>query len=304
MIDDKSKNSSTTEDIREKIFITHQDVIGLNFINADSPYFFRRHYRQGLRSHVMEVLLAEDIEIEKNGTVINGTRWYPKAIPHRIFRVFRTRLNSLEHALSEIRRVKITERYLLPGGLAQSREIVSDYLGPRGRGLILCGLQQYVQGVILDPWAPLARGTLLTAMFDKLHPDGAEPETPLEHWIRQTRQKSDWFIRKIKQMIAETQHVPDLAGIGNLIITPSGAIKLVDINNISQISFRGDIPLDDRGYPVCDKSIEALAMLENELLARPVDRNERIYRTFLDPRRMADVQALIALDGSRRENDR
>ena len=55
-----------------------------------------------------------------------------------------------------------------------------------------------------------------------------------------------------------------------------------------------DILLDDRGYPVCDKSIEALALLERNLLNRPVDTGEAIYRKFLDPRRMKEVKDLEA----------
>jgi hypothetical protein len=72
----------------------------------------------------------------------------------------------------------------------------------------------------------------------------------------------------------------------------SGQIKLVDINNISRVHFDTTIRLDDRGYPVCDKSIEALAMLERKILGHPIDGNDPIYRTFLISQRMEAVAAL------------
>ena len=83
-----------------------------------------------------------------------------------------------------------------------------------------------------------------------------------------------------------------LAGVENLLITHTGDIKLVDINNISKVTFEPTISIDDKGYPVCDKSIEALSLLEQKLLARPIDMRETIYRAFLDPQRMKDVKAL------------
>jgi hypothetical protein len=284
------KNGGMTTDIRDKAYISHHDVIGLNFIKPDGPYVFRRHFRQGLRSHVLELLLPGDIVIEKSGTVIDGTRWYPKAAPHRIFRIFRTRLKTLNHALEEVRRVKVVERYLLPEYLAQSIEIIVDYIGPCGRDLMLCGLQEYVQGEILDPWSPMPPDGLLPTLYDTLQIQSATPAMPIAPWILNARQKGARFVHRIKRMIAQTRHVPDLAGIGNLIMAASGAIKLVDINNIRKIPFDGTIDLDDRGYPVCDKSIEALSILEYKLLGRPIDRGEEIYRTFLEPRRMEQVR--------------
>jgi len=93
-------------------------------------------------------------------------------------------------------------------------------------------------------------------------------------------------------LISKAGYVPDLAGSGNLILTPSGLIKLVDINNISKISSGSSIPLDDRGYPVCDKSVEALSMLEKNLVGRPLDPQDEIYKVFLAPARMEKVRAL------------
>ena len=106
------------------------------------------------------------------------------------------------------------------------------------------------------------------------------------------RKKAVCFIGKLKEMISKTRHVPDLAGIGNLLLTRSGDIKLVDINNISTCSFENTIPLDDRGYPVCDKSVEALFLLEQKFMSRPSLKESHIYRTFLDPHRMNEVKAI------------
>jgi hypothetical protein len=94
-------------------------------------------------------------------------------------------------------------------------------------------------------------------------------------------------------MIVETQHVPDLAGLGNLIVAPTGSIKLVDINNVSPVIFRRQIDLDDRGYPVCDKSIEALSLLEQGLLGGFSRHEDPIYRIFLVPERMREVEILV-----------
>ncbi len=93
-------------------------------------------------------------------------------------------------------------------------------------------------------------------------------------------------------MILEANHVPDLAGVGNLLLTPEGEVKLVDINNISRVSFGPTIGVDDKGYPVSDKSIQALSLLERKILARTINRMDAVYKTFLDSQRMRDVKVL------------
>ncbi len=90
----------------------------------------------------------------------------------------------------------------------------------------------------------------------------------------------------------KTGTIPDLAGVGNLIMTPLGIVKLVDINNISRLSMDHHIPIDDKGYPVSDKSIQALFQIETKILGRPEDPVDSLYCFFLDPRRMADVRQL------------
>jgi hypothetical protein len=282
------------QDIRDVPHIGHDDVIGLNFIKNPCPYVFRRHFRQGLRSHIMEVLKPEDREQEITGTLVNGRRWYPKARPKKTFRIFRTRLKTLSQALDEIGRVKILERYLAPDFLAKSEEFVVDYLGPEGRDIMLCGFQEYVEGEILDPWSILDPDTLMATLYRSLHKE-TRPSNPAEvRWIDNARASAALFISRIKQMIMETEHLPDLAGVGNLVMVAPGEIKLVDMNNISRVNLDTKIELDDRGYPVCDKSIEALSLLERNLLNRPIDTGEAIYRIFLDPQRMKAVRELEA----------
>ena len=282
------------QDIRDMPYIGHDDVIGLNFIRNPSPYFFRRHFRQGLRSHILEVLKPAHIETEATGILIDGRRWYPKARPLKIFRIFRTRLKTLADALDEIDRVKILERYLAPVFLARSAEFIVDYAGPDGRDIMLCGFQEFIEGEILDPWCALGPAELMETMYHRLHGGKASSDADKERWIDAARAMAGLFIARVKQMITEKKHLPDLAGVGNLVMVASGEIKLVDLNNITSIALDTDILLDDRGYPVCDKSIEALSLLERNLLDRSVDTGETIYRIFLDPRRMKEVKDLEA----------
>ncbi|WP_319407372.1 hypothetical protein [uncultured Desulfosarcina sp.] len=277
------------EDIRDRSSIGHADVTALNFVRSSTPYMFRRHFRQGLRSHIMEILNASDVEIEQSGKVIDGVRWFPKAPPRRMFRIFRARLETLENALFEIGRVKIVERYLAPDFMARSTECIVDYRGPQGRDLVLCGFQEYVRGEILDPWTILGTAELLPGLYETFRAQDGTLTLSETRWIKEVRKKGAGFIEKIKRMVTEAGHIPDLAGAGNLIITVAGGIRLVDINNISRVSPGSSIDLDEKGYPVCDKSIEALSLIEEKLLGRSVDMNEKLYQRFLDPQRRKGV---------------
>ena len=280
------------EDIRDKPYLIHKDILGLNFIRDPGIYLYRRHYRSGLRSHIMQVLNPEDVEKGEKGIIIDGFRWYPRAEPLKILRIFRTRFNILEDAEEELKRVRIIQTYLAPDHLAGTGEFLVDYSRYRKCEILLCGLQEYVQGQILDPWGLLNKDHLASLRHDMGFDNTEDSVRTSDQWIHRVRERADNFMKKLKQMIAETGHVPDLAGAGNLILTRSGNIKLVDINNISMVSFDPVINLDDRGYPVCDKSIEALSLIEQKLLGRPSLRTEPIYDTFLDPERMKEVRAL------------
>jgi hypothetical protein len=277
------------EDIRDKTYLKHKDILGLNFIRIPGMYYFRRYYREGLRSHIMEVLRPEDVEKETKGIIRDGIRVYPRAEPLKILRIFRTKFGSSKDAEDELKRVKIIAKYLAHDYLARPEEFLVSYINRSKYELLLCGLQEYVKGEIIEPWGRLDDDHLISLLCDM----GGEDSIVINsQWIQKVRKNAQNFIDKIKQMIMETNHVPDLAGVGNLLFTRSGDIKLVDINNISSISFDHNIKLDDRGYPVCDKSIEALFLLEHKLSGGASHINTPPYKTFLDPERMKEVKAI------------
>jgi hypothetical protein len=66
----------------------------------------------------------------------------------------------------------------------------------------------------------------------------------------------------------------------------------VDINNISTVFFDSEIRIDDRGYPVCDKSVEALFRIGKQLLGEIEPLEDPLFKVFLDPARMERVRAL------------
>jgi hypothetical protein len=280
------------KDPRDKPRLTHQDVLALNFIRSPGIYLFRRHYRAGLRSHIMEVLNPADAEKEKRGIMIDGVKTYPKAKPIKMLRIFRTKFKHLKEAEEEIQRVKIIQSYLAPEYMALSSEFLVDFMGHSKRELILCGLQEYVQGESINPWSDLDASHLIALLerMDLTKNEASSERT--EKWLQGVREKTKGFLEKLKKMIREANYIPDLAGSGNLILTISGYIKLVDINNISRVSCDPTIPLDDRGYPVCDKSIQALSLLERTILGRSLNRDDMIYAMFLDPERMKGVRSL------------
>jgi hypothetical protein len=219
-------------------------------------------------------------------------RWFPKARPIRMLRIFRTKFNGLDQALEEVRRVKIIEKYLAPDHVAMSDEFLVDYIVDRKRDFILCGLQEAVEGEILDPWSPITKAHL-AELFSRMGRDATEPqERSTELLLTRSRKKIYKFIQGVKKMVLEANHVPDLAGVGNLLLTPEGEVKLVDINNISTVSYGPTIPIDDKGYPVCDKSIQALAHLEQKILEKDIKEEDAVYKTFLDSQRMREVKVL------------
>lgn len=116
-----------------------------------------------------------------------------------------------------------------------------------------------------------------------------------DQWVATVRQKGQRFIEQVKLMIVQAGHIPDLAGAGNLIITAGGDIRLVDINNISRVDLDASINLDEKGYPVCDKSIEALALIEEKVLGRRTAMQDELFKRFLDPDRWEAVKAKEAL---------
>lgn len=280
------------KDIRDQPYIRHEDIIDLNFIRKPGAFVFRKYYKQGLRSQIMEVLDPTDFQKQNKGESRNGILYFPWAKPIKMLRIFRTKFNSLEEAFDEIKKFKIVEKYLPPGSYAQSIEFVVDYIRNGERDFILCGLQEYVEGEVLNPW-DLIQINHLEDLFANLGLDGANASTmTTEQRLSTVRRNAEIFIDSVKKMILEARYVPDLAGVENLLLTAEGDIKLVDINNISKVSFGPSISLDDKGYPVCDKSIEAISILEEKLLDRPIDKTEPLYRTFLTSHRMKEVRVL------------
>lgn len=279
-------------DIRDKKNLAESDLLTLNFIKTPGRYIFRRHYRQGLRSHIMEVLEPEDIAREKNGIVSDGIKWFPRAKPLKMLRVFRTKFPGRQQAYEELNRVLVIAAYLGPHYYARSSEFLVSYLLDGNYDILLCGMQEYVEGLPLEPWGFLNANRLADNL---MRPGvGAKDFTGSDRdkMIAIIQANSDEFVHRVKKMILETGLIPDLAGDGNLVLTDDGIIKLVDINNISRISYDNNIAVDDKGYPVCDKSVEALYELEKRLSSRPVDITEELYRTFLEPTRKSTVQEL------------
>jgi hypothetical protein len=280
------------DDPRDKPYLTQEDLLELNFIRKHPGFIFRRHHRSGLRSHIFQVLDPMEVQRERDGVLTDGLRAFPKAKPIKMLRIFRTRFKNLHEAEEEVKRVKWIETFLAPHHLARSNEFLVDLMVGQRRELILCGLQEYVEGETVDPWRSLDKNQL-GSLWRRISPPGiAISGSKVEAWIHRVREKARDLIHGLNRLIEEAGYVPDLAGSGNLLLTLTGHIKLVDINNISRVSFDSAIPLDDRGYPVCDKSIEALSLLEEKLLLKPIDRSQTVYSFFLDPVRMKRVREL------------
>lgn len=279
-------------DIRDRSFVSHHDVTALNFIQSTAPYYFRRHFKNGLRSHIMEVLLSADVENESKGVVIDGLKWFPTAQPLKMLRIFRRKFQSLNEAFNEIKRLRIIEKYLDPQHIAKSIEFITEYQMNNHSELVLCGLQEFVLGEALDPWH-LPRMADIPGIIDAINADPLQPPGRSPHEFTQIVNKDvGSFVKEVKTLIFETGYVPDLAGRGNLLLTRTGHIKLVDINNIIHIRLNGPIPLDDIGYPVCDKSIEALYLLERHFFNQLPNAEDPVYQSILTPQRMKEVSEL------------
>lgn len=274
------------KDIREQRHIEHQDVVGLNFIRQPNRFVFRRYYRQGLRSHVMEVLDPAHVRMESTGVFSNGSRWFPKASPVRVLRIFRTKFATWQEAYEDILRFQVIKSCLTTDYLAVSEEFIAEYAESDTHRVILCGLQEFVQGQVLDPWALTGE-----CLLEKYNPCllTEAPDMPAADWVKIVQHHTARFVDRMRAMILKVHLIPDLAGVGNLLLSPNGVIKLVDINNICPVSLGAPPPLDERGYPTCDKSIEALSRIESHLLGKPVDPLDPIYRHFLTPERMSEV---------------
>ncbi|MFH1153805.1 MAG: hypothetical protein V1793_08315 [Pseudomonadota bacterium] len=274
-------------DIRDKAALTPMEILDLNFIRKPGACVFRKHFRAGLRSHITELLSREDVIRETRGEVIHGVRRFHGAKPEWILRIFRKRFSSLDQVLEDIDKYKLVLKFLGPDRIARSNEFVVDYLLDGTPHIVLCGLQEYIDGEILDPWGLYGTG-YLADLFDRMpYPDNCRGDR-----VSTAVQSIDTFVERTRKMISESGFIPDLAGIGNLLLTPEGTLKLVDINNIVPISRDDSIPIDDKGYPSCDKSVETLAILETKILSRPIPGDDPLYGIFLQPDRKKQVLEL------------
>jgi hypothetical protein len=240
----------------------------------------------------MEVLDPDDVAREKSGVVSDGIKWFPRAKPLKMLRIFRTRFPSRREAHAELQRVIIVATYLGTEGYARSNEFLVSYLWGAHHDILLCGLQEYVEGLNIEPWGYLNADRLADNLLRPRIGSQTAPTLERDALVARIRRSAEAFTDHIKRMIRETGYIPDLAGDGNLILTDAGDIKLVDINNISPVSFGPHIYIDEKGYPVCDKSVEALAEIEKSLASRPLDLQDRIYRTYLDSGRMVAVSGI------------
>ena len=279
--------NDTIQDIRDQAYLTESQVLKLNFINDSSHYIFRKYYRSGLRSHILEILLAEDVLKETQGEITHGIRMFPRAKPKKMLRILRNRFKNKEEVFQEIKKYQVLLKFLGSDFIAESEEFIVDYTGTGKSQILLCGLQEYIEGEILDPWGLGDKNFLLD-----LFKSSTCPEAQLAAMVKKARKNIVLFVKKIRQMISDTGYIPDLAGFGNLILTPEGNLKLVDINNIVEIKLNNSIPIDDKGYPSCDVSVEVLSILERDLLQKNILLDDPLYRFFLSPQRKIKVKAL------------
>jgi hypothetical protein len=277
-------------DIRDRNVLSGDEVLGLNFIKGSGPYLFRRYYRSGLRSLIFEVLSAGDVETETRGEIIDGIQLFPRAKPRKMFRILRNRFVSKEEVLTEIQKYRVLLNHLGPDLIAASEEFMVDYAIRGKREIVLCGLQEYVEGEILDPWR-LSIKEPLKDMFTSL--SDIRMEYPV--WLKKVRENIGRFVERTRQMIHSSGYIPDLAGIGNLIVMKDAGFKLVDINNIVPLKPDKTILIDDKGYPSCDVSVEVLSILERDVLQIPLLPDDTLYRHFLAPERKKEVRRLETL---------
>jgi len=279
--------ATAKKDIRDQAYLTGEAVMTLNFVNDSSPYLFRKYYRSGLRSHIFEILSVEDVLKETKGDIIDGIRLFPRATPIKIFRILRNRFENKEAIFHEIKKYRLLLKFLGPDLIARSEEFMVDYTGTETRQIVLCGLQEYVEGEILDPWTFFDSSYLLN-LFTGAGSDARQAVV----LAKKAAENIEKFVKRTRQMIARTGYIPDLAGIGNLILTMEGDLKLVDINNIADIKLDDVIRIDDKGYPSCDVSVEVLSILEQKILQKPIRMDDPLYGLFLARERKKKVKAL------------
>lgn len=234
----------------------------INFLKIPGHYQLRRHFRAGLRSQLLELISTRDLEKEIHGILVNGIRRFPRAKPLKMVRILKNRFSSCATALEEITRYRTLLAFLGSDFVAQSEEFIVEHHEKDQDHILLCGLQEYIEGTILDPWH-------LSDERSLEHFYTPNPGTTTQEFTRQATSDIKRFAGAVTAMVKETGLIPDLAGDGNLMLSHGGCLKLVDINNIIKIKPGPEIQLDDKGYPCCDKSIEVLSILGHKIARTP-----------------------------------
>lgn len=204
-----------------------------------------------------------------------------------MFRIFRQHFADSESIFREIKKYNLLLKWLGKGFIATSQEFIVDYRETNSSRIVLCGLQEYVKGDILDPWRLYDKACL----DDIFSIRGYDPDRAAK-CIRTLTDNIRSFVKRIREMIFHTGFIPDLAGNGNLVITPRGRLKLVDINNIVRFNADDIIRIDDKGYPSCDVSVQVLAILEQAILGKTIKDSDPFYGIFLSEERKQTVKDL------------
>ncbi|MBT3388393.1 MAG: hypothetical protein HN417_10710, partial [Desulfobacula sp.] len=110
--------NNTIKDIRDRSYLTESEILKLNFINDSSNYIFRKYYRSGLRSHVLEILTAKDVLKETQGEITQGVRMFPRAKPKKILRILRNRFKNKKTVFQEIKKYHLLLKFLGPEYIA------------------------------------------------------------------------------------------------------------------------------------------------------------------------------------------
>jgi len=249
----------------------------------------------------MQVIDPAAAAAESTGVVVDGIRRYPRARPIRMLRIFRTIFPSRESAIQELKSYTLLRRYLPAGSFAASTEILVDYRLQDRCDILLCGFQDFVEGGVVEPWSIRGPEDIAGMLADMARP-GLSSRTASAVCAAGARAFIRRMVAGLKKMITDAGHIPDLAGLGNIKLTPEGRLILVDINNISRVHTDDRIHLDDKGYPAADKSIQALFILETRLLGEPVSHRSSLYDRFLAPDRMAEVDAHVRVFRERTES--
>ena len=278
---------SNFADILNRRSLTGKEVKQLNFLKSSSTYNFRKYYRQGLRSHIFEIISADAVLKETEGEIIDGVRWFPRAAPNYVLRIMRKRFRTLKDVLGEIKNYALVLKFLGPELIAKSNEFIVEYTGAGKSQIVLCGLQEYVEGAALDPWILFGHNPLKTLYRSRFPGEASE-----KSWMENAIESISSFVRRARKMIVDEGHIPDLAGNGNLILTKAGRIKLVDINNILRFDQYASILIDDKGYPTFDKSMEVLVILEDKILKNKAVYKDPLYVHFLSEDRKRKVKKI------------